>query len=385
MVIDKSKHSEEWCNMFDALLEKGMDEAQAAKIATSKVGYSEEGAEVYELQDIEVFATGKWKGEEYTEADLDNMVHNFDLLGHKYKAPLKLGHDEKQKLAQADGYPAIGWVKGLKRSGNKLLATFSSVPKKIKQLIDRKAYGRFSSEILWNFNFSGNVHKRVLRGVALLGADMPAVTSINDILSLYSETDVPNGELHAYYELTETGKDGGTMPTVEELQAQLNERDQKLAKLSQDAQSLGDKVKTLEAEKLQREQEAQKAKVYSAIDEGVKAGKIAPVQREYLAALAMREGEQVVQFSDGKESKFNTSLDLLNEMIGKLPVDQKFSGEQSTTENANDEKLSGKEEVEEGGRKYSTGAELDKKIKAIQAEKKCSYTEAFHIASKEDK
>jgi uncharacterized protein YdcH (DUF465 family) len=341
--------------------------------------------EVFELQDVEVFAAGKWKGEEYTTADLDNMVHNFDLLGRKYKAPLKLGHSDNQKLAQADGFPALGWVKELKRSGDKLLATFSNVPKKIKNLIDRKAYGRFSSEILWNFTFGGNVHKRVLKAVALLGADMPAVTSISDILALYSDGDLPQGELHDYHDLDDKTKKGDNMPTVEEIQKQLSESEQKLTKLSQDMQEKDDQIKALETQVQEAKQAEIKAKVFSAIDEGIKAGKIAPVQREYLAALAMPQaGEQVVKFSDGKESKFNTSLDLLNDMIAKLPGNINFT-EQTTTDDANKGKKTEKDDkvTTEDGRTYSTDATLDEKVKAIQKEKKCSYTEAYNIATRE--
>lgn len=345
----------------------------------------DENIETFDLPDVEIFAAGKWKGEEYTEQDLDNIVHNFDLLGNKYKAPLKLGHASDQKLLQSDGYPAAGWVSNLKRSGAKLLATFTNVPKKIKQLIDRKAYGRFSSEILWNFSFGGNVHKRVLRAVALLGADMPAVTSISDILGLYSAEEIPQGELHAYHELEEKGKEGKDMPTVEELQKQLDENNAKIAKLSQDVQSKDEAIKTLETEKQEIAVADYRVKVYSAIDDGIKAGKIAPVQREYLAAIALTKfdgAEQVHKYTDG-EIKAVDSLAVLGEMIAKSPVNKMFT--ETTTQGKEQEKEKKEEKQEEGGRFYSTGAELDEKIKAIQKEKSCTYTEAYNEAIKEVK
>jgi hypothetical protein len=386
----EGKHSKEWDDMFKALCDKGMDEESAAKIATSRVGFSADNPEVFEIADVEIFAAGKWKNEDYTAQDLDNMVHNFDLLGHKYKAPLKLGHSDKQALAQADGYPALGWVKELKRSGEKLLATFSDVPQKIKQLIDRKAYGRFSSEILWNFTFGGNVHKRVLKAVALLGADMPAVTSLSDILGLYSDSDIPQGEVHAYHDLEEIKKEGGKqMPTIEELQVQLNESNQKIAKLSQDMTSKDETIKSLEIKAQEQAIADNRKKVYLAIDEGINAGKIAPVQREHLAALSLMQftgEEQTHKFSDGNgELKAKTSLDVLGEMIEKLPKNINFSKEISTTENPNEKTETKEEKITEGGRTYSTDAELDKKTKAIMEEKKISYTEAYKEAIQEVK
>lgn len=342
----------------------------------------------FELQDVEIFAAGKWKGEDYTTQDLDNMVHNFDLLGRKYKAPLKLGHDDKQKLAQADGYPAIGWIKELKRVGDKLLATFTSVPSKIKQLIDKKAYGRFSSEILWNFNFGGNVHKRVLKAVALLGADMPAVTSINDIVALYTGTDIPTGELHAYHDVSEQEKGGGEMATMEEMQKQLEESKENLAKLSESLQAKDEQLEAFKAAEQERIESERQVKIFSAIDDGIKAGKIAPVQREYLAALALTRfdgNEQVIKFSDGKEElKAKDSLDVIGAMIDKLPVDNKFSTEQSTVAVKEPEPES-VDKVKDGGREYSTDESLDKKIKAIQKEKNISYSDAYQIAISEVK
>jgi hypothetical protein len=378
----EGKHSKEWDNMFKSLCDEGMSEEMAAKMATEKVGFSD-NPETFDLADVEIFAAGKWKGEDYTEQDLDNIVHNFDLLGKKYKAPLKLGHASDQKLLQSDGYPAAGWVSNLKRSGTKLVATFTNVPKKIKQLIDRKAYGRFSSEILWNFSFGGNVHKRVLRAVALLGADMPAVTSINDILGLYTGEDIFQGELHAYHDLEE--KKGVKMPTVEELQTQLNEKDAKLAKLSQDIQTKDEALQNLEKENLERFAADFKVKVYSTIDEGIKAGKILPIQREYLAAIALTKfdgAEQVHKFADG-EIKSADSLTVLGEMIAKTPVNSMFA--EKTTKGKEQEKEVKEEKQEEGGRIYSTGAELDEKVKAIQKEKSCTYSEAYNEAIKEVK
>ena len=74
---------------------------------------------LYEIKDVEIFATGKWNGMNFTDKDLDAIIGSFgqDKIG--FEPPLKLGHDKKQKLLQTDGYPAAGWVRSLKKSATR--------------------------------------------------------------------------------------------------------------------------------------------------------------------------------------------------------------------------------------------------------------------------
>lgn len=178
------------------------------------------------------------------------------------------------------------------------------------------------------------------------------------------------------------------MDQIEELQKQLDESKQNFVKLSQDVQSKDEKIKALEAQAQESKALEQKAKVYSAIDDGIKAGKIAPVQREHLAALALVQfngEEQTHKFSDGKgEIKAKTSLDVLGEMIEKLPVNIKFGAEGSTTEETNQETEKA-DSVENGGRKYSTDENLDQKVKAFQKAHGSTYTEAYQAIIREVK
>src|SRR3990167_797091 len=111
------------------------------------------------------------------------MIRAFQQM--KFKPPLKLGHAEDQKMLQKDGLPAAGWVSALYRVGEKLLADFIDIPEKIWKLIENKAYKNVSSEIFWNIEIDGTLYRRMLAGVALLGADMPAVTNLAGIQALY--------------------------------------------------------------------------------------------------------------------------------------------------------------------------------------------------------
>ncbi|MCM8808166.1 MAG: hypothetical protein NC926_09575, partial [Candidatus Omnitrophica bacterium] len=142
-----------------------------------------------EIKNKEIFAAGVWNGDKYTVEDLDNIVKAFYELKGRRDVPLKLGHDEKQELLQRDGYPAAGWLVELRREGKKLIGDFAKVPKKIAELIEKGAYRRVSAEIIWNYrdNETGKVYPKVLSAVALLGADIPAVSSISAWSSLYHD------------------------------------------------------------------------------------------------------------------------------------------------------------------------------------------------------
>jgi len=98
------------------------------------------------------------------------------------------------------------------------------------------------------------------------------------------------------------------------------------------------------------------------------------------------DGAKVVKLSDGKEEKHESTLALLGKMIEVLPKNTKFSAEESTTGDPNkSQEHQQQNEIQEGNRTYSTDAVLDAKIKAIQAEKKCSYSEAYQIVIQEVK
>lgn len=145
--------------------------------------------ETVDVPAIEIMAEGTWKNDSYSRSDLDSMVTAFTDLSGKLDPPVKLGHDDKQKLAQKDGYPAVGWVSRLYRKGGKLIADLRDVPKRIADLISVGAYQKISSEIYFDKEVDGTVYPRVLKAIALLGGDMPAVKdirSIGDIEGLYA-------------------------------------------------------------------------------------------------------------------------------------------------------------------------------------------------------
>lgn len=143
-------------------------------------------------RDVEILATGTHLGHPVTEHDLDTMVVNFGALGAYLKPPLKLGHGDKQIIAeQADGQPALGWLKAVRREGNKLVASVANIPATFAELIDKGRYRRVSSEFYpdWSLtpferNLKTGVKGPTLKALSLLGADTPIVKNLQDLAAV---------------------------------------------------------------------------------------------------------------------------------------------------------------------------------------------------------
>jgi len=148
-----------------------------------------------DIPDVEILAVGTWDGSPqkatYTKGDLDRIVLAFnELRGNgelNYEPPVKLGHDENQKLLQKDGYPAAGWIRGLKRVGDKLVARFEQVPRRIAEIIKAGGWRSVSSELYVDYAINGKSYPLVLKAVSLLGQDIPAVKTIAAIKAQYDE------------------------------------------------------------------------------------------------------------------------------------------------------------------------------------------------------
>jgi len=142
--------------------------------------------ETKDILDVEIWKTGSYNGDEYTETDLEDMAESYAEIGAELKPYLKLGHNSKQPLL--DGQPAAGWIKNVRKVGQSLKADFFNIPAKIADLISAKAYGRMSPEIYWNLKSGEKTYRRVLKAVALLGADTPACKTLDDFINLYTDT-----------------------------------------------------------------------------------------------------------------------------------------------------------------------------------------------------
>ena len=147
-----------------------------------------------DIPGLEIFSAGTFNNDTYSEADLDAMVSAFDQVG--FKPTVKAGHaDLQENEAEARkvfGAPALGYASKIYRNGKKLLADLTKVPRRFADLIKKGAYSRVSSEIYWQFSDQGKKFPRVLKSIAFLGADIPALTNLKEIEALYSLDEASN-------------------------------------------------------------------------------------------------------------------------------------------------------------------------------------------------
>lgn len=331
--------------------------------------------ETYQIQGVEIFSTGKWNGDEYTNEDLLEMVKAFEENKSGARPYIKLGHDKSQKLLQADGLPAAGWIDKVYVQGNKLLADFVDIPQKVYGLIKSKAYRKVSSEIFWNIKIGEKTYKRMLAAVALLGADTPGVMNLNDILAMYNIKDnyekIGQGDSHdlKLFESEETIiKELDTMSKTEaelKLEAELlAEKEKAEAQLKEFTAKQDEAAKELEAlkqfkaEAEAREAKLQEEKAQAEIEKfytELVADKLAaPSMKEYIVELA---GPEKKEYTQGKLSK----MDTLKEMLKLFSAAKEVNFAESSSM----------------GKKESMSKDMmEEKIQKYMKENQCTYGQA---------
>jgi hypothetical protein len=242
------------------------------------------------LRNVEIFRSGKWKGDEYTVADLDLIASSFGKVG--YDVPVKLGHSEEV------GEPAYGWVESVSRIGDRLVADLRDLPEKIYQAIKDRQFDAVSSEIFLNLERNGEKFPAALKAVALLGAETPAVAGLKplrDSLRGFSEAELAGVRTYSFekepimadkkVELKEETNEA----EVAELKAFAVEQAAKIKELEEAllVDDSASEVKKLSEEiaELKKDAAASKALAIAAeIDRKVDAIKI-PALRSYASAL----------------------------------------------------------------------------------------------------
>lgn len=146
---------------------------------------------------VEVMRVGTWQGQgcpaggcKITSEHLADMVKAHKATSDKLQIPVKLGHNKEQPLTKADGLPSAGWVHNLRLRGETLVADFKEVPGKIADLIRAGAYKQRSAELRENMAIDGTKYPHVLTAVALLGSQIPAVDSLDDIKATYGRAEL---------------------------------------------------------------------------------------------------------------------------------------------------------------------------------------------------
>lgn len=296
--------------------------------------------ETFDLPSQEIFSSGEWNGDKYTDADLESMVVAFRETAGVWGVPVKLSHEHPSHL------PAVGWVENLRRVGSKLIADFKRIPKKVYDLIRAGGYRGKSAEIFWDAKVNGKAYPFLLKAVAILGIDPKAVQSIDDLVSLYGAA---GGHTVKAYEGAGESKsyDLGSQPkeegNMEELKAKLAEAEKNYAEanlkvkelegaLAAEKASHASEVdaagkRAAEAEGKLAEYAAKEAQrqIGEVVDKLIADGKLAPAKKEYAAILLgslKQAGEKKYKFADKEYSLEQVAIELLSDRTVTLSVEE---------------------------------------------------------------
>lgn len=242
---------------------------------------------------VEVFSVGKWNGMEFTKEDLQLMSVAFDKLKENHKVPLKFGHNDDQPFT--DGQPSLGWVNELSVEGDKLVANMDSIPDVVFNAIQNKLYRHVSIELDFGVEHKGDYYPFVLSGVALLGADIPAVNNIGD-LTKYMARKLKSSKRAAFTAINQPNKESvmdlkEMQAKLEAMQEQLSSRDSQIADLATEKAKFERSNADIQAKLKIQEEEAKKAAfdrkkedLTGSVESLVKEKKITPAQREAFMA-----------------------------------------------------------------------------------------------------
>lgn len=300
----------------------------------------------------EAFDAGKWNGVDITRQHLNEIASNFRKLKTNLRVPVKLGHKKNQPKTD-DGQPALGWIDDVwVNSVGKLMVHAIDMPKIVYEAVKKKLYKTSSIETLFDVEYKGDNLGTVLTAVALLGADLPAVNTLDD-LQTYLTSNASTNEMNFSRRVLFTTKEEKIMPkTVEELEAELAAEKAKSAKLESETQEFSSKYKASEAEKAKLQFDSRKDKAFSRLEKLVTEKKCTPAKRDELMS----------QYSVDSADKVDIKIETIEEMEFKLMSD---SDNKDTSHGKGDK-----------DKHDDPQDELDAKIRAFSAEHDVDYSVA---------
>ena len=327
---------------------------------------------MHNIKNVEIFSEGTWNGNKITPEILKNIVDAFAKTKDFLKPVLKLGHNNEQEILKRDGLPAAGWVTDVRIKGRKLIADFSDIPEKIFKLIKNKRYRKVSVEIFSGYSFEGNEFPHILGAVALLGADIPAVQNLNDIMANYSLKYKHNFSNEKNSHIYKYEPEEIRMNEIENLKDSIKLQNEQIEEMKKSVFSLNENKKVVEKEfdEYKKESEKKLTEMQIKMDAAqiekfslsLKSKDLLPKSmEEFVRAILSRPKEQ---FSLG-DKKYDT-FQLVEEML-KIAKEVYSINKEDKTLNTNDDKNTSKEK------------QLDDKIKKYASENKVTYSQAYKI------
>lgn len=365
----------------EAMVKEYPDEKQRLAVANSeyeKMNTAKnlsEPIKTVDLDGVEVFMAQAKETPDFSEGDLDAMVASAQELEGEIKPPVFLGHTREA------GWPAVGWIKNVRRAGMKLMADLKQVPETVAQWIKSGGYRRVSPEIRINYTSeSGKKHPKVLYGLALLGQDVPRLKLLGDLpIPDFAEG---NGESAVYqFSVTETkiSEGGGSIMADEKKEmipvepvryAELieaekranaaSDQEAKILKMSEDLagkdKTIAEQAKTIEENTkkfAEIARQAKTAKIDAAIVELKRDGKIAPAAEADVKAFAEAlDDSEVIEFAAGETPVKATMLGRYLSQLAAAPKVVEF-GEQAKSPAPEKGKSEGDADLVEKVMKYA--------------------------------
>lgn len=179
--------------MMDECKSKGMSEDECKKVVMDKMKKDmakREYAELRDLPEMEIFRAGTHNGDAFSEADLEEMAANFKALKDDLRPKLKITHAEDSNQESLAGLASYGdvmdvFVKTDAEGKKRLFAKLSRVPLEVYDWIKEGRFAERSIELYPEFKLGTKddspTYKNVLKSIALLGHQMPAVTGMAPI------------------------------------------------------------------------------------------------------------------------------------------------------------------------------------------------------------
>jgi len=246
--------------------------------------------------DAEVFAVGTWNGYNFTEQDLERIVASFKALngGGHLEVPLKFGHNDTQPIT--DGQPAIGWVSDLyiKKDGkgrSKLMAKLADVPEVVYSAATKGLYRKVSIELEFDVKHKGVMYPYVMTGIALLGADLPAVNTLADLNAYMGRDSLVAASRAAFSAVS------GNLPEKgETTMAEIDDKElQRLRDLAAKAESAEATLATFTANQQAKETKTARDAVNARLDKAVTDMQITPAQRASFAKVLRVDDDEAVR------------------------------------------------------------------------------------------
>lgn len=264
-----------------------------------------------EAPEIEIFRAGDYPQGTFSVDDIDEIVAGFDPKLHE--PPVKLDHDTG---------PAYGWVAGLRRQGDTLLAKLRDLAPGLIELVRAGRYKKRSAEIYTNFQKTG---KKVLRAIAFQGAKVPEVKGLANPAFAEGESTVfefttdPQKEARMPEEKVRTFSEAEMIAIVD---ARVKEAAAEAVARFAEAQAAAEKerkrAEEAETKLHQMEADRQKDDIHLFCEQQKKDGKFLPAWQEkgIEAFMASLDGNETLKFS---ESSIGSQVAWFREFLGGLP------------------------------------------------------------------